>query len=96
MTYSFRNRFKIDRGRRLLANSQEYVLAESASDGKVVLRPGAAARNIDDESGLVVQGSGYADYDVAKDTGRRWRQYLTQALARQLIGADFGDDEEDS
>jgi Apea-like HEPN len=42
---------------------------------------------------LVVQGSGYPDFDTALAAGRNWRQYLTIALAREGKGVDFGPDD---
>ena len=91
MTYTFRNRFKIG-GNRYAVDGHEYVLAEPPSDdGRVVLKSGSG-QAISQTDELILQGSGYPDFDAAKDAGRRWRQYLTKALPRDGRGADFGDD----
>jgi Apea-like HEPN len=42
---------------------------------------------------LVLQGDGYFDAD-ATVAGRKWRQYLTVALAREGKGVDFGADDQ--
>jgi hypothetical protein len=91
VTYTFRNRFKIG-GNRYAVDGHEYVLAEPPSDdGRVVLKSGSG-QAISQTDELILQGSGYPDFDAAKDAGRRWRQYLTKALPRDGRGADFGDD----
>jgi hypothetical protein len=43
---------------------------------------------------LVVLGSNYPSPDAAVAAGRAWRRHLLVALAREGIGADFGDDSE--
>jgi hypothetical protein len=113
VTYTFRNRFTIGRGRNIAAPSGEHVLAESDSDGKVVLKAAATKAftglfalysprpaspggdtKIRDTAELAVEGSGYRSFDAAVGAGRRWRQYLLEALARESIAADFGDDDD--
>jgi hypothetical protein len=42
---------------------------------------------ISEASELVVQGSGYVDADTGAAAGRKWRQYLTVALARERKGS---------
>jgi hypothetical protein len=81
VTYTFRNRFKIG-GNRYAVDGHEYVLAEPPSDdGRVVLKSGSG-QAISQTDELILQGSGYPDFDAAKAAGRRWRQYLTKALPR--------------
>lgn len=92
MTFTFRNRFKIDHSRRLIADSHEYVLAESESEGRVVLSAGTIDGKIDDHADLIVQGTTYNSFEEAVEAGRRWRQYLFEACARQFIAIDLGDD----
>ncbi|RIT97468.1 hypothetical protein [Mycobacteroides abscessus] len=43
---------------------------------------------------LVLEGSGYPDLDTAQTEGRKWRQYLIAALAREGKGADLGPDDQ--
>jgi hypothetical protein len=100
MTYTFRNRFRLQEGDRLDADVQIIKLADSADDGLVTLRPveremGISERGtlISEAGELVVQGSGYVDADAAAAAGRNWRQYLTVALAREGKGVDFGPDD---
>jgi hypothetical protein len=93
--YTFRNRFKIG-GVRFAISSHEYLLAEPPlDDGRVVLRAGLAEQLIQDADELVLTGSGYGDFDAAKDAGRRWRRHLTVALPREDRYGDFGDDDDD-
>jgi hypothetical protein len=42
---------------------------------------------------LVLQGDGYSDAEHAATAGRKWRQYLTAALARESRAVDFGPDD---
>jgi hypothetical protein len=78
VAYTFRNRFKIGGGMRYAADTHEYVLAEPPSeDGQVVLQAALPDQTISQTNELILQGSGYSDFDSAKDAGRRWRQYLT-------------------
>lgn len=94
MAYSFRNRFKYD-GVRFGSDAQEYVLAEPPSeDGRVVLQALKPDQAIKDTNELILQGSGYADFDSAAAAGRRWRHYLSVAMARDRKAVDFGDDDE--
>jgi hypothetical protein len=99
VTYSFRNRFRLPGGDRLDADVREIKLADSADDGLVTLQAAEEMRVsertalISEASELVVQGSGYVDADTAAAAGRKWRQYLTVALARERKGVDFGPDD---
>ena len=96
MTYSFRNRFKLQEGDELDADVQEIKLADSAEDGLVVLRAperemglGVRGALISQASELVLQGSGHPDLNTAEAAGRKWRQILTVALAREGKGVFF-------
>jgi len=100
VTYSFRNRFRLQEGDRLDADVPEIILADSTDNGLVVLRAperemglGVRGAPISQAGELVVQGSGCADFDTALAAGRNWRQYLTIALAREGKGVDFGLDD---
>ena len=100
MAYSFRNRFRLPEGERLDADVQEINLADSAEDGSVTLRAAEREMRISERSALisqagelVIQGSGYADADSAAAAGRKWRQILTVALAREHKEVDFGPDD---
>lgn len=96
MTYTFRNRFRLPEGDRLDAEATEVKLADSADEGLVTLKPvreeGIAVRgNLNSRSDeLILQGSGYVDASAAAEAGRRWRQYLAVALAREGTGVDLG------
>jgi hypothetical protein len=108
VTYSFRNRFRLQEGDRLDADVPEIELADSTDDGLVILWPvlredfkggifaveitkrGTLVSQADE---LVLEGSGYPDPDTALAAGRKWRQYLTVALAREGRGVDFGPDD---
>jgi hypothetical protein len=100
VTYSFRNRFRLQEGDRLDADVQEIRLVDSDDDGSVTMRAperemGVAERGalVSQAGELVVQGSEYVDADTAAAAGRKWRQYLTVALAREHKGIDFGPDD---
>jgi hypothetical protein len=100
VTYSFRNRFKLQEGDELDAAVQEIKLADSAEDGLVVLRVperemglGVRAAPISQAGELVLQGSGHPDLNTAEAAGRKWRQILTVALAREGKGVFFGPDD---
>jgi hypothetical protein len=68
VTYTFRNRFKIG-GNRYAVDGHEYVLAEPPSDdGRVVLKSGSG-QAISQTDELILQGSGYPDFDAAKAAG---------------------------
>jgi len=101
MTYSFRNRFKLGGNWYIFDDYRtEQVLAEPpAHEARVILKYIPETDETwqfgskTDE--LVLEGSGYPDFDTANEAGRRWRHYLTMALPRDGRGADFGDENED-
>lgn len=95
MAYTFRNRFKLPEADQLDADVREIKLADSTDDGLVILKPATPGMSLISEAGeLALQGSGYVDADAAVAAGRKWRQYLTVALARDCIGVDFGPDDQ--
>jgi hypothetical protein len=91
VAYTFRNRFKIG-GSRFSIAAYERLLAEPPfDDGRVVLQAGDRDKLISDVDELVLMGSGYPDFDAARDAGRKWRQILIVALPRENKSVDLGD-----
>lgn len=93
MTYSFRNRFEVNK-HIFQADDDEYLLADTPAEGKVVLRAARPNERISETNELAVEGSGYPDFDAARQAGRKWRQCLIAALALDTKAAEFGDDDE--
>jgi hypothetical protein len=94
MTYSFRNRFKV-KEHIFQADAHEYLLADSPAEGRVVLRAARQNERISEANELAVEGSGYPDFDAARDAGRKWRQWMISALARDMKAAEFGDEDDE-
>lgn len=106
MTYTFRNRFRIRASFldadvpevELAASADDGVVTlwpverdEGPHGGFIfgfqLVKKGGL---ISETNELVLQGDGYADAEHAATAGRKWRQYLTAALAREFRAVDFG------
>lgn len=91
MTFSFRNRFRLNQGTRFASDLPSVELSEPGGSETVLLHTPNLEDKIDDAIDLVLTGGGYATFAEAEDAGRKWRHQLMVALAKFDIGADFGD-----
>ena len=87
MTYSFRNRFRLQANR---VDSKDPELDLDGGGGEKIVLMSGRGGPLSATDDLVIQGSGYSDELTAAAAGRRWRQALMVALARENISADFG------
>jgi hypothetical protein len=90
MTFSFRNRIRLQTGKRLAVEAESYELLGDGAE-RVVLQSGLRDQLIKDVGELALIGSGYPDFAAALQAGVRWRQIVSAVLARLATGAEFGD-----
>ncbi|WP_139170215.1 HEPN domain-containing protein [Mycolicibacterium fluoranthenivorans] len=87
MPFTFRNKIRLTDDFVVtseMPRDQAYV-AEQGDDGHYV------AVFTDQRGTVTFYGQGYETPELAADAGTRWRRHLMIALAREGIGADFGD-----
>lgn len=97
MTFSFRNRVRILVDvPQLYANAEELRLTNSNSDELVVIRSTEQDQMISETTELIVIGSGYQSGEAALNAGVKWRQVVSQYMARMTIPVELGDDDKEN
>lgn len=96
MTFSFRNRIRLQDNKRLNIEAETYDLTNGDDGERVILQSGQQGQQIKDMGELFFAGSGYADFKSALAAGITWRQIVSAVLARLATGTEFGDHERDN
>jgi hypothetical protein len=91
LSYCFRLRFRLGERVRIVSSETRLRLANPAGREEITLRAVDDGMTIGDSRDLALVGKAYASEQAAFEAGTRWRGILEKALARQDIGADFGD-----
>ncbi|TDK85701.1 hypothetical protein [Mycolicibacterium mucogenicum] len=87
MPYTFRNKIRLTEHVAVTSDMSpdQACVAEQGDDGQHV------ALFTDQRGTLVIYGQGYETSELAVEAGKKWRRHLMLALAREGLGADFGD-----
>ena len=97
MTFSFRNRIRLQDNKRLDTEAESYDMSTDEDDAeRVILQSGFRGQQMKDVGELFFTGSGYADFESALAAGIKWRQIVSAVLARLATGTEFGDHEREN